>query len=93
MLIILGAIGIGLVWGWLAAGAGGRTRHALRTALILLFVTFLLAAAVRLLADWQSMAFFVGASAFTTWLHLAWRESLRERYGPSTTSSRRSQHA
>ncbi len=93
MLVTIGGACIGLVWGWLLAALGARARKRRRAAVLRALATLALAAVILALAGWPAPALFLGATALTFWLHLAWRESLESRYGPSAVEFKEVTHA
>ena len=82
-LAILGCVGLGAVWGWLAGlllrPGAGRVRHLWRSLLGLGGSTALLAGLVVWLADWRFLLVFAAAALFALLLHLAWLRELRGR--------------
>jgi hypothetical protein len=81
LITTLGSIGLGLVWGWLMGSFSGRSGRLLRNGLVLSATTLAFAAEVFLLAGWQAVAFFLGATAFALLSHVLWRRDLRRRFG------------
>lgn len=73
---ILGAACLGLVWGWLLGGTGGRS---LVQVFALGAATLLVAIEVRMLTDTPDPAFFLGATGVSLVTHRLWRQKLRSR--------------
>ena len=84
MLVSLGAIGFGLVWGWLL-GLYDVKPERLPTAITSLSSASVLGAGV---AAWFGGMFaaapFSVATLVALWVHTQWRSELRKRYGNST---------
>lgn len=76
---VLGASGLGLVWGWLAATFTFQVRRPMRQTLWLLAATVVASAEVAALGGSMSVAPFLGAAALALWLHLGWKAELRNR--------------
>ncbi len=57
-------------------------RRMTRTILAFVVVTAILSVEIASFAGWPATAWFLGASAVSLWLHLAWREQLSRRFGP-----------
>ena len=83
-IVVLGAVGLGLVWGWLIGGLEARGRRLLLEGLALGAATLLLAAQVTLLADWPALPHLLGAAGLAALLHRAWRWELRARFGANS---------
>lgn len=79
MLLYLGGIGAGLVWGWVAILVLGRgvSRRPLVGFLGMTGVTLLLCLQHLFVADWTAAACFLGATGAAAVLHLDWLASLR----------------
>jgi hypothetical protein len=74
---LLGSIGLGLVWGWLAGLWGSQVRRRLRYALALAAATALLGLEVLWLAGGWSLALFLAAAGAAWIAHAYWRRTLR----------------
>ena len=83
MLITLGSLGVGLVWGWLIAGASHSVRKPIRNVLLLSIATSFISAEVIWLAGWRAFPSLLGAAGGAFLAHLAWRRRLSERVGKS----------
>jgi hypothetical protein len=81
LIATLGSIGLGLVWGWLMGGLSGQSGRLQRNGLALSAATLAFAVEVFLLASWQAVAFFLGATVFALVSHVLWRRDLRRRFG------------
>jgi hypothetical protein len=57
-------------------------RRTTRTILAFVVVTAILSTEIASFARGRVVAWFLGASALSLWLHLAWREQMRRRLGP-----------
>lgn len=79
----LGSVGIGLVWGWLLGSLGGRVQRPQLIGWATSLATILAAFVVLMFADRRGLWFFLGATALSLLLHLAWRQELRRRFGVS----------
>jgi hypothetical protein len=79
---MLGSTCMGLVWGWLIGSLGGRVYRLMTDCLALCFASILLAIVIFLLTDLLAMTLFLGASGLALFLHLEWRRSLSEHFGP-----------
>lgn len=77
----LGSVGLGLVWGWLLGSLGGRVRRPLLVGWSTSLATLLVATLVLMITDRRELWFFLGATALSLLLHLAWRQELRRRFG------------
>lgn len=77
---IAGAVGIGLVWGWLLGRRTGG-RHLARTASVVIGATLLVAGAALLYAGPVGAASFAAAATMAALLHLGqlrrWQEQRR----------------
>lgn len=82
-IVLLGSMGLGLMWGWLIGSLEGRVRHAFKSILSVVVATLLLATSIILLTNWDALFFFLGASVFTLLFHSGWRRELYNRFGPS----------
>lgn len=83
LIVALGSIGLGIMWGWLVGNMEGRVRQVVRTVLSLVIATLFLVALVILLTNWYALFFFLGASVLAMLLHITWRRELYNRFGPS----------
>lgn len=78
----LGYIGIGLVWGWWVGGIGGRISRPLLDALAVSTATVIFSLGIAALAGLWPLLLFLCAGGLTLYLHLAWRQELKNRFGP-----------
>ena len=78
----LGYMGIGLVWGWWIGGIGGRIARPLQDALAVGAVTLIFSLGIAAQAGLRGLLFFLCAAGLTLYLHLAWRQELKNRFGP-----------
>lgn len=76
LLTALGAIGIGLVWGWLVGTVETGIRRPLLTGISVSVATGLIGALVYVFGDWIAILFFLGAALITFLLSLGWRRQL-----------------
>lgn len=83
-LVVLGASGSGLVWGWLIGGLRGYAYRFQRTLLVLSGASFLFATEVLLLANGWGLALFLTTAILSLLLHLLWQHMLRSRFNPAT---------
>ncbi len=79
----LGYMGIGLVWGWWIGGIGGSISRPLLDALAAGAATLIISLGIAALADTWALQLFLGAAGLTLYLHLAWKQELKNRFGPS----------
>lgn len=87
IIVPLGGVGIGLVWGWLLVLVGdsqGPRERPFRNAFALTLATFLLGLCLFLLSNGQNLFLFALATPFSLMLHFAWRRSLRGNQAPSS---------
>lgn len=83
-MLIMGSIGLGLVWGWLLTLAGSRGRRIWRNAIWLGITTGILAYTIyQLFNDWTPAIYFMGATVTAVLLHMAFLQGLQLRYGSS----------
>jgi hypothetical protein len=84
MLIVeLGSIGLGLVWGWLIGSLQEQVRKPGWTILAVGGATLGLATEVLLLAGGVMVVLFMAATGLALLLHLGWRQDLHDRFiGP-----------
>lgn len=80
MLITLGSVGVGLVWGWLIAGVSGSGRKPILNVLLLFVATALLLTEVLWLAGWRSVAFVFSAAVIAFLIHRSWQRVLFNRF-------------
>jgi hypothetical protein len=73
MIATLGAVGTGIVWGWLV---GPGRRLSARAVVARAAATLLVAGETLALAGWPDAAVFVGAASAGAAAHLAWRRHL-----------------
>lgn len=86
MLVSLGAVGFGLVFGWLLGLYDVRPEK-LPTAIALLTGASVLGAGVTAwLGGFSATAPFSVAALVALWVHTQWRSELRKRYGNSTNT-------
>lgn len=83
LITLIGSIGMGLVWGWLLGSLGGRVWRPQLVGWSTSLATALVAFVVLMFADRRGLWFFLGATALSLLLHLAWRQELRRRFGIS----------
>ncbi len=81
MIVSVGCIGIGLVWGWLLAKLPHQFRRPRMTITVLLAATALVGIQVYTLSEVRALALFLGAAVLAFFIHLMWRESLLLRFG------------
>jgi hypothetical protein len=79
-LAILGSLGIGLVWGWLAGGMEGRLQHPLRTLPGIALATSAILVQIVYWVGWQGMLYFLGAGILAFLIHVGWRRELRKQF-------------
>jgi hypothetical protein len=84
LITVLGAVGLGLVWGWLIAWLIGQACRSPRTIFALSVATLLLAVEVLFLAGSLAVVFSLGMVVLSLVLSLAWQYGLRKRYGSLT---------
>jgi len=77
LLLILGSIGVGIVWGWLAGGLEGHVRRYLLTVVVVLVASLALGWLVFGYSSWHGTAFFSVAAVLAFLAHVAWRRMLR----------------
>lgn len=75
----LGAIGLGLVWGWLMLSFDERIFGRFVVIVILTLSTLILTVEVYWLANLGTTPFFLGAAGVAAFLHSEWRRELRRR--------------
>jgi hypothetical protein len=75
----VGAIGLGLVWGWLLILVAGRCRASAAVICKLGFAITVAGAEVFWMAGRQGCAFFIASTAVALMLHLGWRRELTHR--------------
>jgi len=85
----LGYLGIGLVWGWWIGGIGERIDRPLLDVLAVGAATLIFSLGIAVLAGLWALPFFLCAAGLTLYLHLAWREELKNRFGPPECSARK----
>jgi hypothetical protein len=73
----MGAIGIGIVWGWLI---GNKRQRKLPTILSFSAGTLLLTIEVSLFERWKGLVSFLIAGSFAWLLNSLWRGALRMRF-------------
>lgn len=78
----LGALGLGLVWGWLLGLLSAHAANWLRTGVVLGAATIALAVEVLWLTEWKAAAILVIAILLAFLLYFTLRHGLSERYGP-----------
>lgn len=81
LITTMGSVGLGLVWGWLMGSLSGRGGRLLRNGLALGAATMVFAVEVILLAGWQAVVVFLGATALALLSCVLWRRELRRRFG------------
>ncbi|MBM4288808.1 MAG: hypothetical protein FJ135_11835 [Deltaproteobacteria bacterium] len=77
---LLGALGVGLVWGWLLGMNEGRIFRGWRTVPGLALTSLILAAPIVWFQGILGLAGFGGAAFLAWWLHVEWRQTLRQRF-------------
>jgi hypothetical protein len=77
---ILGSVGMGLVWGWLAGGMEGRLRHPLRTISFSALAVSAVLVQIVTWVGWRGMVCFLGAGIAAFLIHAGWRRELRKRF-------------
>jgi NhaP-type Na+/H+ or K+/H+ antiporter len=83
LIVALGSIGLGLVWGWLIGNLQEQARKPWRTILTVGGATLAFAAEVLLLAGGVMVVLFMAATGLALMLHLGWRQDLHNRFiGP-----------
>jgi hypothetical protein len=82
MLTLLGAIGIGAVWGWLLAMLGGPRRRRARRVAAVTAATALVGGQVLMLAGWQRACLFLVCAGLALAGHAMWRRTLTLRFQP-----------
>src|ERR1700687_160080 len=78
-LTVPGAIGVGLVWGWLMGNSGAVARRPALNAVVLSSSTLLVSIEIVWLAGWWSSVFFLAGALFALLVHLEWRRELHDR--------------
>lgn len=84
MLISLGAIGVGLVLGWLLGSFAGQPRRTPLSIVSLSGGSLASAAVVAWVAGKSGLPSFAVATLVTLFLHSQWRVELRKRYRNSS---------
>ncbi len=84
LISVLGAIGLGLVWGWLMAWLIGQALRSPRTIVVLGVATLLLATEVLFLAGRLALVLSLSMVVLALVLSLAWQHRLRKRYDSLT---------
>jgi hypothetical protein len=84
LIVSLGAIGFGLVWGWLLGFYDVRPEKAPGVAASLTGASALGAGATAWLAGFSAIPHFAIAALAALFVHSQWRSQLRKRYGNST---------
>jgi NhaP-type Na+/H+ or K+/H+ antiporter len=77
LLVSLGGIGLGLVWGWLLGSLEGRVSRPLRSVLFLSIATLLLGVEVLVFADVSKVLLFLGSATLSLLLRIGWQHELR----------------
>ncbi len=78
--LLLGSIGLGLVWGWLAGMWGIQARRRIRYVLAVAATTAVLGLEVLWIAGGWPLALFLVASGSGWVAHAYWRRTLRRRF-------------
>ena len=86
MIVSLGAIGFGLVWGWLLGLYDVRPDRLAATVAFLSGASVLGAGVTAWLAGFSATAPFSVATLVALYVHTQWRNELRKRYGKSTNT-------
>ncbi len=76
---LLGAAGMGLVWGWLITRFTIELRRPLVTGLTFGLATLAFLAVVLFFADWRAVAVFSVCTGFAFLIHRGWRQELERR--------------
>lgn len=84
-LTLFGAMGIGLVWGWLLGMWFARVRQLLRLSNLGVLVTGVIGAIVLAFTNIELVLAFLVSAVVSLVLHLVWRRILAQRY--TTTSA------
>ena len=84
MIVSLGAIGFGLVWGWLLGFYDVRPEKAPGIVVSLTGASALGAGATAWLAGFSTTPHFAVAALVALFVHSQWRSELRKRYGKSS---------
>jgi hypothetical protein len=73
-----GSVGMGLVWGWLLvlAGGSGSSRRRVRSIIVFVLATILIATQLYSFAGGQRLQHFLVSAVISLLLHLAWRRAL-----------------
>lgn len=77
----VGAMALGVVWGWLLTPARHLARRSLVRLLVLGLMSATLGLEVHLLASGSATMVFAGAAMLGVVLHMEWRRALRRRFG------------
>jgi hypothetical protein len=91
LLSLLGSAGLGLVWGWLAAGFRTPMAHPLRTGLALATAALASGLVVAWLAGIIATLVFFAAVGVAAMSRHAWHRRLAERFGLPVTDEGDSQ--
>lgn len=86
LILVLGSIGIGSMWGWYVGHSIGLTYISLIKALTIGLGLILLSIQISLLTNLFSCLFFLAATTTTLLIHVIWLRSLRARFGLTTDS-------
>lgn len=84
MIVSLGAIGFGLVWGWLLGFYDVRPEKAPVVLVSLTGASALGAGATAWVAGFAATPHFAIAALIALFVHSQWRSELRKRYGKSS---------
>lgn len=79
ILNLAGAIGIGLVWGWLMGMWIAPARNLVRAANFVLFATIAMGGAISLFTNQQLLIGFLISEGLSFLLHLLWRREIARR--------------
>jgi hypothetical protein len=81
MVTFAGAIGIGLVWGWLMGMWAGPARQSVRAGNLIIFATAAMGGVIFSIGNAQLLAWFLVSEGLSFSLHLLWRRGLARRAG------------
>ena len=79
-ILVAGMVGLGAVWGWLAAQRIPASRHPWRSLLTIPLATLLLTALGLWVADRWAVMLFLGAAGISFLLYLLWFRMLQARF-------------
>ena len=82
MLVLLGSLGVGAVWGWLLGMLSWPALRWVRRLLAVAAATALVGGLVFLLAGWLELCLFLACAGLALASHVMWRRVLFLRFGP-----------